>query len=276
MKFTKWQGLGNDFILIEQDKYPNVDLAGLAPRMCDRHFGIGADGVVSLRPLGNNRFEMRIFNSDGSECEMCGNATRCVANHIKTRQLAPGCEFELETGAGLIRPYVLDNQSVRVDMGEPRLRRGEIPMIGNPEECAWNIEIDIGTRKFTGNAVSMGNPHWVVFVPDLHSVPLAEWGPALECHPWFPQKTNVEFVEILGPNLVRLRVWERGCGITMACGTGSCAAVVAGVETGRLARHVGVLLDGGELQIEYSKINHHVYMTGPSVMVYSGDYPTDK
>ncbi len=276
MRFTKWQGLGNDFIVIERDQYAGLDPGGLAPRLCDRHFGIGADGVVTLSPEGGNRFEMRIYNADGSECEMCGNATRCVANHIRDRKLAPGSEFELQTRAGVIRPYVLDNRNVRVDMGVPRLRRGEIPMAGPPDESAWNVAIDIGSHCFTGNAVSMGNPHWIVFVPELHAVPLAEWGPMLECHPWFPQKTNVEFVEILGSNLIRLRVWERGCGITMACGTGSCAAVVAGVETGRLARHVGVLLDGGELQIEYSKINRHVHMTGPAVMVYTGDYPVGR
>ena len=271
MKISKWHGLGNDFILTELPKSSTFDVRGVAPRLCDRHFGVGADGVVTIRHLSGNAFEMRIYNADGSEPEMCGNATRCVGLYIKRRMLAHGNEFELHTKGGIVRPRVLENGTVRVDMGEPRLRRGEIPVTGEPESEAREVKLHAGGREFTAFCVSMGNPHAVIFVPDIRTVELETWGPLFECDPQFPERINVEFAEVRGPQMVRMRVWERGCGVTLACGTGSCATAVAGRLSGRTGSRVTVLLDGGELQVEYSEEDNHVYMTGPAVEVFRGE-----
>ncbi len=271
MKISKWHGLGNDFILTELSKSSSFDIRGAVERLCDRHFGVGADGVVTIRHLSGNAFEMRIYNADGTEPEMCGNATRCVGLYIKRRMLARGDEFELRTKGGIVRPKVLENGTVRVDMGEPRLLRGEIPVAGNPAEQAREVKLRADGRDFTAFCVSMGNPHAVIFVPDIEAVELEKWGPVLECDPQFPKKINVEFVEVRSPGMVRMRVWERGCGITMACGTGSCATAVAGHLSGRTGSCVTVLLDGGELLVEHSAADNHVYMTGPAGEVFRGE-----
>ena len=271
MKISKWHGLGNDFILTELSKSSSFDVRGAVERLCDRHFGVGADGVVTIRHLSGNAFEMRIYNADGTEPEMCGNATRCVGLYIKRRMLARGDEFELRTKGGIVRPKVLENGTVRVDLGEPRLLRGEIPVAGNPAEQAREVKLRADGRDFTAFCVSMGNPHAVIFVPDIEAVELEKWGPVLECDPQFPKKINVEFVEVRSPGMVRMRVWERGCGITMACGTGSCATAVAGHLSGRTGSCVTVLLDGGELLVEHSAADNHVYMTGPAVEVFRGE-----
>lgn len=271
MKISKWHGLGNDFILTELSKSSSFDIRGAVERLCDRHFGVGADGVVTIRHLSGNAFEMRIYNADGTEPEMCGNATRCVGLYIKRRMLARGDEFELRTKGGIVRPKVLENGTVRVDMGEPRLLRGEIPVAGNPAEQAREVKLRADGRDFTAFCVSMGNPHAVIFVPDIEAVELEKWGPVLECDPQFPKKINVEFVEVRSPGMVRMRVWERGCGVTMACGTGSCATAVAGHLSGRTGSCVTVLLDGGELLVEHSAADNHVYMTGPAVEVFRGE-----
>lgn len=271
MKISKWHGLGNDFILTELSKSSSFDIRGAVERLCDRHFGVGADGVVTIRHLSGSAFEMRIYNADGTEPEMCGNATRCVGLYIKRRMLARGDEFELRTKGGIVRPKVLENGTVRVDMGEPRLLRGEIPVAGNPAEQAREVKLRADGRDFTAFCVSMGNPHAVIFVPDIEAVELEKWGPVLECDPQFPKKINVEFVEVRSPGMVRMRVWERGCGITMACGTGSCATAVAGHLSGRTGSCVTVLLDGGELLVEHSAADNHVYMTGPAVEVFRGE-----
>ena len=257
MKFSKWQGLGNDFVLVELDRREQSRFPGDAKRWCDRHFGIGADGVVTIRPLGGTAFEMRIYNADGTEPEMCGNATRCVGLYIRSRKLAPGDEFELHTKGGIVRPKVLGNGSVRVDMGEARLLAPE------------PLTLRVPGRTLEGTAVSTGNPHAVIFVPDIREIPLTEWGPAIENDPQFPDRTNVEFVERISERMVRMRVWERGCGVTLACGTGSCATAFAGFHTGRTAKHVTVLLDGGELQID---VEDHIFMTGPACEVFRGDW----
>ena len=271
MKISKWHGLGNDFILTELSKSSSFDIRGAVERLCDRHFGVGADGVVTIRHLSGNAFEMRIYNADGTEPEMCGNATRCVGLYIKRRMLARGDEFELRTKGGIVRPKVLENGTVRVDMGEPRLLRGEIPVAGNPAEQAREVKLRADGRDFTAFCVSMGHPHAVIFVPDIEAVELEKWGPVLECDPQFPKKINVEFVEVRSPGMVRMRVWERSCGITMACGTGSCATAVAGHLSGRTGSCVTVLLDGGELLVEHSAADNHVYMTGPAVEVFRGE-----
>ena len=174
MKISKWHGLGNDFILTELSKSSSFDIRGTVERLCDRHFGVGADGVVTIRHLSGNAFEMRIYNADGTEPEMCGNATRCVGLYIKRRMLARGDEFELRTKGGIVRPKVLENGTVRVDMGEPRLLRGEIPVAGNPAEQAREVKLRADGRDFTAFCVSMGNPHAVIFVPDLSLIHISE------------------------------------------------------------------------------------------------------
>ena len=252
MKFSKWHGLGNDFIIIEPGD--EFDAAWL----CDRHFGVGADGVVTVLPLGNGECEMRIYNADGTETEMCGNASRCVGMYLKKYIFPERSEFTLHTRAGIIRPDLCVNGTVRVDMGKPRL-------------ICERIELDYAGKRFDAVGVSMGNPHAVIFVPDISRIELEKWGAAFECDAKFPHKTNVEFVEVLAPGRIRMRVWERGCGVTLACGTGSCASVVAGVLSGRTARSVIVRLDGGELDIEYASHNDHVYMSGPAVEVFRGE-----
>ena len=257
MKFSKWQGLGNDFVLVELGRHEVSRFPAEAQHWCDRHFGIGADGVVTIRPLGGTAFEMRIYNADGTEPEMCGNATRCVGLYIRKHKLAAGNEFELHTRTGIVRPKVLDNDSVRVDMGKPVLLH------------AQELTLQVPGSTLRGIAVSTGNPHVVIFVPDISAIPLTQWGPVIEKDAQFPAGTNVEFVEVISPQLVRMRVWERGCGVTLACGTGSCATVTAGVHSKRTDRHVTVLLDGGELQID---LEDHVYMTGPACEVFRGEW----
>ena len=273
MRFTKWQGLGNDFVIINTFEETIYDERELAKAMCDRHFGIGADGLVLIAPSDTADFQMRIINSDGTYAEMCGNATRCVASYLKSRGMSDGGSVRLETLAGVVEPRVLDGEDnlVEVNMGKARLLRGEIPMQGDEEDTAINIPLEVNGWTWYGTGVSMGNPHFVIFVDNLAQIALEDWGPRIERHPMFPHKTNVEFVQRINAGKIRMRVWERGCGITMACGTGSCASVVAGVLTQRTDRDVTVILDGGELMISY-KENGIVTMTGPAVEVFSGNW----
>ncbi len=270
MKFCKWHGLGNDFIIIAPGETHSRDFKQLAPMWCDRHFGIGADGIVTLRELGKYAFEMRIFNSDGTEAEMCGNATRCVGLFLKQYLCPESRNFELHTRGGIVRPEIIGSGKVRVDMGRPRFRRNEIPVAGNETDEARNLTLEIPGHRFSAFAVSMGNPHAVIFVDDVEDFPVALAGPRLESHSAFPHKCNIEFAQVLNRNRVRMRVWERGCGITLACGTGSCATVVAGVESGRTESKVTVMLDGGELEIEYLP-GGSVFMTGGAQEVYQGE-----
>ena len=273
MRFTKWQGLGNDFVIVNTFEETIYDERELAKAMCDRHFGIGADGLVLIAPSDTADFQMRIINSDGTYAEMCGNATRCVASYLKSRGMSDGGSVRLETLAGIVEPRVLDGEDnlVEVNMGKARLLRDEIPMQGDEEDTAINIPLEVNGWTWYGTGVSMGNPHFVIFVDNLAQIALEDWGPRIERHPMFPHKTNVEFVQRINAGKIRMRVWERGCGITMACGTGSCASVVAGVLTQRTDRDVTVILDGGELMISY-KENGIVTMTGPAVEVFSGNW----
>lgn len=270
--FSKWQGLGNDFVVVIVEPRGEMDLSGVAERVCDRHFGIGADGLVTVRPRGGNEFDMRIFNSDGSEAEMCGNVTRCVALHIRKYKLSDAGEILLYTKAGKIKVWVKEDGFVRVDMGIPSLHREAIPMTGNPGDRAIDVEVDVNGQSFRGTAVSMGNPHFVVFVPHMTDVPVEESGALLETAHFFPKKANIEFAEVLDAGTIRMRVWERGCGVTMACGTGACATALSGYLTGRTGNKVRVLLDGGELEIEYDESSGHLYMTGPAREVFHGTY----
>lgn len=273
MKFTKYTGLGNDFIFLDGAHAQAVkEPAALAQRLCNRRTGIGADGLVLLLPSQTADIRMRIFNSDGSEAEMCGNASRCVPLHLLKCGFTTKTQITLETLAGLIKTEVLDVQKgwVRVNMGVPRTTRGEVPMEGAPQASALNAVIKIGSTEHKGTGVSMGNPHFVMFVDDAENAPVAEVGPLVETNPAFPQKTNVEFVQVLNKNTVRMRVWERGAGITHACGTGACATAVACILNQLTGPCVTVKLDGGELYIEWPQ-RQEIFMTGHAQQVFEGN-----
>ncbi|MBU0608891.1 MAG: diaminopimelate epimerase [Armatimonadetes bacterium] len=276
MRFSKMHGLGNDYIYIDglaQD-LSGYDLPELSRLLSERHFGIGSDGIILILPSAQADFHMRIFNSDGSEAEMCGNGVRCFAKYVYEHGLTPQTELTVETGAGLIRPALAVEggkvTSVRVDMGEPRLTRGEIPMTGDADERAQGVLVPLREYQYTVTCVSMGNPHCVIFVHEICDYMVVEDGPQIERHELFPRKTNVEFVQVLGRDEVRMRVWERGAGETMACGTGACATTVAAILNGHCGRKVTVHLLGGDLEIEWSETDNHVYMTGPAAEVCEG------
>ena len=275
MKFTKWQGTGNDFVIVNGFEETISDYSAKAVEVCDRHYGIGADGLIMVLPSTIADVQMRIFNSDGSEPEMCGNGIRCFARYVYESGLINKTELCVETLAGIIRPnLLLENDrvvAVCVDMGEPRLKRGEIPVAGNPTENVINEPLTIGESTYRITCVSMGNPHCVIFTEDVESLDLAASGKPIEVHPLFPRKTNVEFVQVIDRRNLRMRVWERGAGVTLACGTGTCATVVAAVLNDLTDRKVKVRLDGGELFVEWREDNH-VAMTGPAVEVLRGEY----
>lgn len=275
MNFTKMQGLGNDFIMIDgfKETLPQ-DLLAMTKQLCDRHFGIGADGVIIVLPSDKADYRMRIINADGSEVEMCGNGIRCFAKYVYEAGLLPQGQdlFTIETLAGIMTPRIVRQgatvTAVTVDMGEPVLERGDVPMHG-PVGQAINEPIAVLDTTFSLTAVSMGNPHCVIFVADADQIDLVKYGPALENHPAFPRKTNVHFVEALNQQELRMRVWERGVGITLACGTGACATLVAAVLNKKTERKAKVHLPGGTLEIEWAE-NNHVYMTGPAQTVFTG------
>jgi diaminopimelate epimerase len=288
IEFTKYQGLGNDFILVDNRHQATPCITpDQAIQLCDRHFGIGADGVIFVLPGEQGAdYTMRIFNSDGSEPEMCGNGIRCLGRFIAELE-GKGNQsivYKIHTLAGPIVPEILPDGQVRVDMGEPRLRAAEIPTT-LPEQNGQVVRqtlrvLDFPAEKlrqqdYEATCVSMGNPHCMIYVEDVAAVPLAEIGPKFEHHPAFPQRTNTEFVEVVRPDYVKMRVWERGAGITLACGTGACATVVAGVLTGHNQRVCTVELPGGPLQIEWSESNNHVYMTGPATVAFRGTVDLD-
>ncbi|AFZ52698.1 diaminopimelate epimerase [Cyanobacterium aponinum UTEX 3222] len=275
LKFSKYHGLGNDFILID-NRHQSQPLVSQedAVKMCDRHFGIGADGVIFvLAGEGDTDYTMRIFNSDGSEPEMCGNGIRCFAQFITELEGKEeiGKTYRIHTLAGLICPTIMGNGQVKVDMGEPQLEAEKIPTtLGKTGEKVVNESLIVGDRTYHVSCVSMGNPHCLVFVEDIEQINLNEIGSKFENHPVFPQKTNTEFIQIISHNYLKMKVWERGAGITLACGTGACATVVAGVLNERCDRISTVELPGGCLEIEWSEKDNHVYMTGPATKVFSG------
>ena len=275
MKFTKWQGIGNDFVIVNGFSETIDDYPSKAIEVCDRHFGIGADGLVIALPSEIADFRMRIFNSDGSEAEMCGNVTRCFARYVYENGLTTKTDLTIETLAGIIKPKLLFENgkitAVCVDMGEPRLKRGEIPMTGNPDDMAVNVPLSVGDATYEVTCVSMGNPHCIIFDDNVDELDLQELGRPIEIHSAFPRKTNVEFVKVIDRKTLRMRVWERGAGITLACGTGTCATVVASVLNGKTDREVLVHLDGGDLFIEW-RADNHIYKTGPAVEVFRGEY----
>lgn len=287
INFSKWTGLGNDFVLYEPGQTPEYGAAFTERviKLCDRRFGIGADGVVIVTPMDKDGclvlgdtgvgasvgpaaksvpngvdFEMRIFNADGSEAAMCGNATRCVAKYIRSRGLAKDANtkvFNLHTKSGLVKPALLDDGRVCVDMGLPRNFLG-------------SIKLTADSFDFTAETVSMGNPHAVIFVDDIKKIQLEKWGSILEVDSQFPDRCNIEFAQVVMPTQIRMRVWERGCGVTMACGTGSCATLVAAQRTGRVGVEADVILDGGVLHIKHEE-GGPVLMTGPAEEVFKGE-----
>ena len=276
--FAKMHGLGNDFVVIGAlDGMPlrEGELSKFARFVCDRHFGVGADGVIWILPSESADFKMRIFNPDSSEAEMCGNGIRCAAKWFYDRDYAKGETIRVETLAGLKTVWVQAKEgkavAVTVDMGEPIFNPAQIPTtLGNDREAIEVLLTVDGAETFTVSAVSMGNPHCVVFVSDVDNFPVELVGPKIERHPAFPQRTNVEFVQVVSSNELRVRVWERGAGLTLACGTGACASLVIAAKTGRAERKAKVHLPGGALTIEWRDDNK-VYMTGPAVEVFRGE-----
>ncbi|HEY9721856.1 MAG TPA: diaminopimelate epimerase, partial [Oscillatoriaceae cyanobacterium] len=267
LPFFKYQGTGNDFILLDgRAGLPERDWAEVARRWCDRHRGIGADGLLLLWPGKEAPWRMQVVNADGSVPEMCGNGLRCFARYLHDQGLAPTGAFAVETGAGVLHPEVLTDGRVRVDMGPPILERQHIPMGGPRTAQVIEEPLEAAGRRFEVTAVSMGNPHAVIFVPDVEAVPLETWGPALEHHPLFPARANIEFVQVTCKEAARMRVWERGAGPTLACGTGACAVLVAGVLTERLEPEATITLPGGDLEIAWGADNR-LQMTGPAELV---------
>ncbi len=280
IRFTKMHGLGNDYIYVDafHDPVPD-DPAEAARQMSDRHFGIGADGLILIEPSAAADARMRMFNADGSEAEMCGNGIRCVAKYLYDHGICRRPTLRIETGRGILalELEVAEGavERVRVDMGKPVLDPAGIPttLLGTsrPREAIVDMPLEIAGRTLHVTCVSMGNPHCVAFVDELSDELVLGLGPRIETDPRFPRRVNVEFVKILAPDEVRLRVWERGSGETWACGTGASAVCVAGVLSGRTMRRVLVHLRGGDLELQWAD-DDHVYMTGPAVEVFSGEW----
>lgn len=274
IKFTKMQGAGNDYIYVNTLAYPLEQPEKLAVKWSAPHTGIGSDGLVLISPSPVADFSMRIFNADGSEAAMCGNASRCIGKYVYEKGLTDKKIITLETPAGIktLQLHVAGGrvEEVTVEMGQPRI--GKIA-----------LEIEAGGHAYTGTVVSMGNPHLVIFVETLDQIDLAAEGPLLETHPLFPDRTNVEFVEVLSSREIRMRVWERGSGITQACGTGASASAVAAVVKGKTGRVVKVNMDGGTLTIRWDRDTGQVYMRGGATEVFEGSislsghtWPADK
>ncbi len=275
MRFTKMHGLGNDYIYINGFDEQVDDPAAVARAVSDRHFGIGADGLILILPSDRADCRMRMFNADGSEAQMCGNGIRCVAKYVYDHDIARRTALNVETLAGVLNLdlFIADGvvDRVRVKMGEPRLQRAQIPMQGASGEVI-NEPLPVNGATFDVTAVSMGNPHCVVFVEDVASFDVAGWGPHFEHHAAFPEGINTEFIQVRDRGSFSMRVWERGSGETLACGTGASAAAVACHLTGRTDRRVTAHLLGGPLELEWQASDNQVLMTGPAVEVFSGEW----
>ncbi|HEX9061126.1 MAG TPA: diaminopimelate epimerase [Clostridia bacterium] len=274
MKFTKMQGLGNDYIYVNclENEIPNP--GEVSKFVSDRHFGIGSDGLVLILPSNKADFRMRMFNSDGSEAEMCGNAIRCVGKYVYDNGLTNKTTVSVETLAGIkVLELTLEKgfvSLVKVDMGEPILKPSEVPVNSNLD-LFKSQPVTAAGKEYSVTCVSMGNPHAVTYVQDVANFPLEVVGPQMETHTLFPRRINSEFVEVIDRSTLKMRVWERGAGETLACGTGACAVLVASVLNGLSERKAAVKLLGGDLHIEWSEKDNHVYMTGPAVKVFEGE-----
>jgi len=282
MRFTKMHGIGNDYVYVDCVNSPMpADPAALSRAISPRHFGIGADGLILICPSDKADARMRMFNADGSESEMCGNGLRCVAKFVYDHGIAKKPRLAIETGRGVLQVdlEIAGGKVSRatVNMGEPILKSAEIPTT-LPGDPPINAPITVAGMRFDVTCVSMGNPHAVAFVSDEFFKPgdrdlVAEFGPKLEHAREFPRRVNAHFVKVHSPNEVTMRTWERGSGITLACGTGACSVCVAGVLTGRTNRKILAHLPGGDLQLEWSEADNCVYKTGPATEVFSGEWP---
>lgn len=272
MKFYKVHGLGNDFVLFDGRDVENVDWKELTVRVCDRHTGVGADGTLILQKSAIADVRMRIINADGSEAEMCGNGIRAFSRYCFENGVVRGTQFSVETGAGIMKPrIILKNgrvDGVRVDMGEPLIEAKDVPV--QADGRAIGLELTADGRTFSFSSVRVGVPHTIVFVDPLDEADVPKYGPLIEHDPLFPERTNVDFVQVLSPERIKMRTWERGCGCTLACGTGACSAAVACVLSGKTGRNVDVEIALGTLHIEWSPTDNRVYMTGPAEIVFSG------
>ena len=274
IEFTKYHGLGNDFILIDNRSASEPRLTpDDAVQWCDRHFGIGADGVIFALPgQDGTDYTMRIFNNDGSEPEMCGNGIRCLAKFIaELEEITEPRSYKIHTLGGLITPKLEANGLITVDMGKPRLLAAEIPTtLTAADQKVVNQPLEVAGKTWQVTCVNMGNPHCITFVDDVAAIPLETLGPQFETHAVFPKKINTEFIQVVRSDYLKMRVWERGAGITLACGTGACASLVAGVLNGKCDRRATVELPGGLLQIEWSEAGDRLYMTGPAEKAFVG------
>jgi diaminopimelate epimerase len=274
MRFHKIHGAANDFIVVDA-REGGHDWSALAPALCDRHRGIGADGILLVDHGSRGDFRMRLFNADGGEAEMCGNGIRCTAKFVLDTGLTGSRDLEWETGAGMVRTEVLEHDGrqarVRVDMGKPQLRPADIP-VDAPGEEVLSRAFSVNGTSLDLTCVSMGNPHAVAFVDSVEGFALERLGPEVEHHPAFPRRTNFEVVEVLARDHLRMRVWERGVGETMACGTGACAVAVASHLVRGTAEQVAVDLPGGRLEIDWAP-GRTVLMTGPAETSYVGELP---
>jgi diaminopimelate epimerase len=275
VKFTKMQGLGNDFVVLDGVRQ-KVDLDPAAIRaLADRRFGVGCDQVLVVEPAqGDADFRYRIFNADGGEVEQCGNGARCFVVFVRDRGLTDKREIRVETAGGVIVPRLGDDGNVTVDMGVPRFAAQDVPFTGGSGAAQETLHVD--GIPVTVSVLSMGNPHVVQRVADIDEAPVTTQGPRIEHHPRFPNRVNAGYMEIVDRDTIRLRVWERGAGESLACGTGACAAAVAGIRLGLLDSPVRVLTRGGELRIAWQGEGMPVMMTGPAVSVYEGEWPMSK
>ncbi len=277
MKFTKMQGAGNDYVYVSCFDETVSDPQGAAIRVSDRNFGIGSDGLILIMPSKIADVRMRMFNSDGSESEMCGNGIRCVAKYAYDHGIVTRTEITAETGAGILTLQLFTGadgtvEKVRVNMGPPRLTRAEIPMTGDPAAQVVAEELTVLDRTFKITCASMGNPHCVIFVDDVENFPVTTYGPLIENNALFPRRTNVEFIQIISRTEIRQRTWERGAGETLACGTGSSAVTAACVLNGLTEKRILNHLSGGDLEMEWAE-DGCIYMTGPAVEVFNGEIP---
>lgn len=272
LKFDKMHGLGNDFIMLKNPDVPEERLSELAIKLCNRHEGIGADGIIIILPSKKSDIRMRIINADGSEADMCGNGIRCFAKYVYEKKIIAKTIFKIETPAGIMIPELLiENDivaAVKVNMSAPEFKRSAIPMTGN-EIDALDYEISIREQKIKATSLLMGVPHTMIFVKNVDETDIAGIGESIEKHPDFPKGTNVNFVEIINENEIKIRTWERGAGQTLACGTGSCASVVASALKNETSKNVTVHLKLGDLLIDWK--DDVIYMTGPATYVYSGE-----
>lgn len=274
MRFTKMHGLGNDYVYVNCFKEKIENPPEAARYVSDRHFGVGSDGLIMINPSEKADFEMEMYNADGSRGKMCGNGIRCVAKYVYDYGLTDKTKISVETLGGIkyLDLTVEDGKVVlvRVDMGEPILEADKIPVAAGKEKVI-DEPIVVDEKEYRTTSVSMGNPHTVVYMDEIATLDLEKIGPGFECHPWFPDRVNTEFVKVIDDTLLEMRVWERGSGETLACGTGACAVAVASILNGLAKREVTVRLLGGELKIEWDEKTNHVFMTGPAAVVFDGE-----